>query len=212
VIQRAAERALAHGMTLRRVLEMVADFRRDDGVTPVVLMGYLNPVEAMGYEAFASAAAKAGVDGVLTVDAPPEEASDFTRAFTAVDIAPIFLTAPNTDEARLRTIGAAGKGFLYHVSLKGVTGAANLDVDAVARKVMAIRESAALPVAVGFGIKDAASAAQVSAVADGVVVGSALVRLIEESLGKADATVLANVSECLRAMRVAIDEAASKAR
>lgn len=208
VIQRAAERALGHGVTLRGVLETVAAFRRDDGDTPVVLMGYLNPVEAMGYEAFAAAAAKAGVDGVLTVDAPPEEAAELTRALAAAGLDPIFLIAPNTDEERLRTIGAAGRGFLYHVSLKGVTGAANLDVAAVARKVAAIRASAALPVAVGFGIKDAASAARVSAVADGVVVGSALVQLIEESRGADDGAVLAAVSERLRAMRGAIDEAA----
>lgn len=209
VIQRAAERALGEGMTLRRVLEAVAAFRRDDGDTPVVLMGYLNPVEAMGYEAFAATAAAAGVDGALTVDAPPEEAADLTRALTAAGIDPIFLIAPNTDAGRLRTIGAAGRGFLYHVSLKGVTGAANLDVDAVAQKVKAIRAVAALPVAVGFGIKDAASAARVSAVADGVVVGSALVQLIEESRDAADEAVLAAVSERLRAMRRAIDEAAA---
>lgn len=205
VIQRAAERALAQGMTLRRVFDMVAEFRSRDSDTPVVLMGYLNPVEAMGYTAFAGAAARAGVDGALTVDMPPEEAGELAAAFAAAGIDPIFLIAPNTPDERLRMIGAAGRGFLYHVSLKGVTGAAHLDVAAVAAKIAAIRASAALPVVVGFGIRDAASAARVGALADGVVVGSALVTLVEETQQASDEAVLAAVSERLRSMREAID-------
>lgn len=205
VIQRAAERALAQGMTLRRVFDMVVEFRSRDSDTPVVLMGYLNPVEAMGYTAFAGAAARAGVDGALTVDMPPEEAGELAAAFAAAGIDPIFLIAPNTPDERLRMIGAAGRGFLYHVSLKGVTGAAHLDVAAVAAKIAAIRASAALPVVVGFGIRDAASAARVGALADGVVVGSALVTLVEETQQASDEAVLAAVSERLRSMREAID-------
>lgn len=207
VIQRASERALAHHVTLRGVLEMVAEFRRRDADTPVVLMGYLNPVEAMGYQAFATAAARAGVDGVLTVDMPPEEAADLVAALTAADLDPIFLSAPNTGDGRLRAIGAAGRGFLYHVSLKGVTGAAHLDAAAVGAKVAGMRACTALPIAVGFGVKDAETAARIAAIADGVVVGSALVRLIEETQGEADDTVVAAVSERLGGMRAAIDAA-----
>lgn len=181
VVQRAAERALAGGMTLRRVLDLVAEFRREDDETPVVLMGYLNPVEAMGCASFAAAARDAGVDGALTVDMPPEEGQELCAALAAAGLHPIFLVAPNTGDDRLRSIGAAGRGFLYHVSLKGVTGAAHLDVAAVGLKVAGMRALTGLPIAVGFGIRDADSAAGVARIADGVVVGSALVGLIERT-------------------------------
>lgn len=207
VIQRAAERALAAGMTLRRVLEMVAEFRRENTETPVVLMGYLNPVEAMGYQAFASAARDAGVDGVLTVDMPPEEAAEFRAALDEAGLHPIFLAAPNSGAERLRLIGAVGRGFLYHVSLKGVTGAAHLDVAAVERKIADMRAQTGLPIAVGFGIRDAASAASIARIADGVVVGSALVRLIEENCTASDEVLIVTVSEALAAMRSAMDTA-----
>jgi tryptophan synthase alpha chain len=180
VIQRACERALRHHVSLRQVIGMVKTFRERDSETPVVLMGYLNPVEIMGYEAFADVAAGAGVDGLLTVDLPPEEGHDLVQILRQHDIDPIFLLAPTSHEARIQRICTAASGFVYYVSLKGVTGAATLDVDAVAEKLAAIRAHTDLPLGVGFGIRDADSAARIAAVADAVVVGSALVNLIGE--------------------------------
>ncbi len=200
VIQAACERALAHGVRLRDVLEMVAAFRREDPETPVVLMGYLNPVEAMGYQAFATEAAAAGVDGVLTVDLPPEEAGPLVAELRPRGLDPVFLAAPTTTEARARRIAEQAGGFLYYVSLKGVTGAGHLDVGEVARRVEALRAAVALPVGVGFGIRDPRSAARVARVADAVVVGSALVdRLARE--GEEAAVAL------LAALREAVDAA-----
>ncbi len=187
VNQLAAERALAAGTTLRDVLTLVARFRKDDNTTPVVLMGYLNPIENMGYENFAKAAAEAGVDGVLLVDLPPEEAEDVQPLFKAQQIDLIFLLAPTTIKERIRHVGELASGYLYYVSLKGVTGAATLDVDDVEAHVATIRELVDLPVCVGFGIKQPTDAAAVSAVADGVVVGSALVKRIGG--GQADEAV-----------------------
>lgn len=175
VIQQACERALVHHVSLRRVLELVRAFRADDAETPVVLMGYLNPVEVMGYAAFAEAAAAAGVDGVLTVDLPPEEGHELIEQLRAHALDPIFLLAPNSTPARVKKICDAASGFVYYVSLKGVTGAATLDTEAVARKLAEIRGLTELPIGVGFGIRDGASAARVAEVADAVVVGSALV-------------------------------------
>jgi tryptophan synthase alpha chain len=205
VIQGACERALKHQVSLRDVLAMVADFRTHDRQTPVVLMGYLNPIEIMGYEAFAEAAAQAGVDGVITVDLPPEEASALIAAFDEAGIDPIFLLAPTTTPARIQTICATAKGFIYYVSLKGVTGAATLDVDAVRRKLAEIRACATLPVGVGFGIKDAATAARMAQIADAVVVGSAVVERIAANVADPQAAE-AQVSALLREMRVAMDE------
>jgi len=204
VIQRASERALAHHVSLHGVLDLVREFRRGDAATPVVLMGYLNPVEAMGYAAFAAAAADAGVDGVLTVDLPPEEAGGLLGALEAHGLDPIFLVAPNTTAERLRRISAAARGFIYYVSLKGVTGAAHLDIESVRGKVAEMRRCTALPIGVGFGIRDAAAAAAVADVADAVVIGSALVKIIEES-GR-DGDVVARVSARLAEMRRAIDD------
>lgn len=180
VIQKAGERALALGIGLKQVLAMVQEFRTRDPDTPVVLMGYANPVEAMGYERFAEAAAGAGVDGVITVDLPPEEGEELNRALIGRGIDPILLVAPTTKPERLQRICAAARGFIYYVSLKGVTGAPTLDVGDVAAKVQEIRKSTDLPIGVGFGIRDADSAAAVARVADAVVVGSALVRLVEQ--------------------------------
>jgi tryptophan synthase alpha chain len=180
VIQRGGERALEHHTSLRDVLAMVAEFRREDVQTPVVLMGYLNPVEMMGYEAFAEAAAQAGVDGVISVDLPPEEADELVVALRARQLDPIFLIAPTSDDARIKKICAVASGYLYYVALKGVTGASNLDVPAVADKLTQIRTHTTLPVCVGFGIKDAPSAAAIAVVADAVVVGSALVQKVEQ--------------------------------
>ncbi len=179
VIQRASERALAHHTSLRDVLAMVRDFRARDAQTPVVLMGYLNPIEVMGYAAFAEAAAEAGVDGVLTVDIPPEEGGELLAALRAHGIDPIYLLAPTSTPERIRSLTGSASGFVYYVSLKGVTGAGNLDLDAVRERLGEIHAVTELPVGVGFGIKDAATARAMSEIADAVVVGSAIVALVE---------------------------------
>ncbi len=180
VIQRAVERALARGTSLRDVLQLVTDFRRDNNTTPVVLMGYLNPIECMGYRAFADQAVAAGVDGVLTVDMPPEESHDLMTALKQAGLDSIYLVAPTTSDQRAETICGLSSGYVYYVSLKGVTGAAHLDVDAVIASLKRLRTYCDLPIGVGFGIKDAASAARIAAIADAVVVGSALVSKIAE--------------------------------
>ncbi len=204
VIQAACERALAGGTRLRDVLDMVRRFRQQDADTPVVLMGYLNPIEVMGYEAFARAAAQAGVDGVLTVDMPPEEANGLLTAVREAAIDPIFLVAPTSDRGRIEAIASVASGFLYYVSLKGVTGADALDVGSVAGKLEEVRAATDLPLGVGFGISDPERAAAVARVADAVVVGSALVRRIAEhaedpAAGRAEAAAL------LARMREAMD-------
>jgi len=204
VIQKACERALAQGMSLHGVLELVRAFRQDDETTPVVLMGYLNPFEAMGYEAFAQAAAQAGVDGVLTVDLPPEEAHDLTAVLNAAGIDPIFLLAPTSSPERIRRVAKLARGYLYYVSLKGVTGSAILNVADVGEKLGAIRVFTDLPLGVGFGIKDAATAAAVARVADAVVVGSAIVSIME-ALASDRAAMRAEVGALVSAMRQAMD-------
>ena len=179
VIQRASERALKHNISLHDILQMVSTFRKMDDITPVVLMGYLNPIEIMGYENFAGQAKEAGVDGVLIVDIPPEEATDLLAALRKVELYPIFLLAPTSTPERIKRICDAANGFVYYVAVKGVTGASHLDIDAVEKKVAEIKTLTELPIGVGFGIKDAETAAQISRVADAVVVGSALVSRIE---------------------------------
>jgi tryptophan synthase alpha chain len=179
VIQRASERALKHGVCLTDVIGMVQAFRTTNAQTPVVLMGYLNPVEILGYERFAQTAQAAGVDGVLTVDLPPEEADDFLSALRAHGLDPIFLLAPTTSDERLARICRSAAGFVYYVSLKGVTGSDKLDVDSIAERLQSIRRHTSLPVGVGFGIKDSETAARVAAISDAVVVGSALVSRME---------------------------------
>lgn len=209
VIQRASERALGHGVTLDDVLDMVRDFRTRDSATPVVLMGYANPVERMGPAAFAAKAVDAGVDGALTVDMPPEEAAEWTRPFAEVGLAPILLAAPTTSAERLEAILGLTRGFLYYVSMTGVTGGAGLDAADVAAHVAPIRTRTELPVAVGFGVRDADSAAAVAGAADAVVVGSALIRTVETHFGDPDPTVL---EEALRRqvadLRAGVDGAA----
>ena len=180
VIQRAAERALAQGVGLRDVLDLVAQFRRRNASTPLVLMGYANPVEAMGIAAFVDRAREAGVDGVIVVDYPPEEAAEFAALLRTRGIAPIFLVAPTTPEARIEKIARLAAGYVYYVSLKGVTGAGHLDTADVARKVGEIRRHIALPVGVGFGIRDAESARAIAAHADAVVIGSRIIAEIEQ--------------------------------
>ena len=204
VIQAACERALVHHTSLRHVLEMVREFRARDADTPVVLMGYLNPIEVMGYETFAHAAAKAGVDGVLTVDLPPEEAHDLVQALQSETLDPIFLLSPTSSGARMDRISAVASGFIYYVSIKGVTGSSQLDVSAVAGKVAEIRGHTGLPVGVGFGIRDAEAAAKVAAVADAVVVGSALVSRVPELLATPD-RIPETLAAVLAEMRAAMD-------
>jgi len=206
VIQRAMERALEHDVTLDDVLDMVRDFRQQDNETPVVLMGYLNPIEVKGYSEFATAAADAGVDGVLVVDMPPEEAVELVSALRARDLDMIFLVAPTTDKQRIAAITQAGSGFIYYVSLKGVTGAGHLDIEAVKDRVSEIHKLTELPVGVGFGIKDAASAAQIASAADAIVVGSALVRKVEENATSSEEINQA-VAGLLSEMRHAMDAA-----
>ena len=205
VVQLANERALANGVTLSDVFAIVERFRGRDQHTPVVLMGYLNPIEAKGYERTAQQAAAAGVDGFIVVDAPPEESHELHAALRARQLDLIFLIAPNTDQARIRKICAQASGFLYYVSLKGVTGAGHLDVAAVGKKVAQIKAITDLPVGVGFGIRDGAAARGVAEVSDAVVVGSALIARVVERL--ADTTTIpAHVAELARSMRTAMDQ------
>ncbi|WP_100640561.1 tryptophan synthase subunit alpha [Marinobacter salexigens] len=208
VIQLACERALKQGTSLRRVLAMVSEFRKTNDTTPVVLMGYLNPIEAMGYEAFADAAVNAGVDGILTVDLPPEEADDIAPLFSHRGLDPIFLLAPTTTDERIRAIAGHSSGYVYYVSFKGVTGAAKINVDEVAEKVAHIHELTALPVGVGFGIRDAETAAAVGRVSDGVIVGSVLVDTIARNQADIDALKRA-LTDLLNPMREALDGLAS---
>ena len=204
VIQAACERALAHHITLHQVVDMVKEFRRTDTTTPVILMGYLNPIEAWGYTDFARAAADAGVDGVLTVDMPPEEAGGLAAALRDEGLDTIYLLAPTSDADRMELIGKSGSGFVYYVSFKGVTGANRLDVASVADKLDELRRHTQLPVGVGFGIRDAESAAQIAAIADAVVVGSVLVNRIAELAGQPEAIAPA-LSATLSEMRAAMD-------
>jgi tryptophan synthase alpha chain len=204
VIQKAAERALEYNVSLRDVLQMVAEFRRRDAVTPVLLMGYLNPVEVMGYEAFAAEASDAGVDGVLIVDLPPEEGGEILPLLYAHQIDPVFLIAPTSDTSRIQKICDASRGYVYYVSLKGITGAGHLDLDSVAQKVSEIREITQLPIGVGFGIKDAATAAAMGEVADAVIVGSAIVSRIAEHQGDAGGAIRA-VSSFVGELRAGLD-------
>jgi len=211
VIQLAHERALANGTSLGKVLELVREFRRTDSTTPVLLMGYANPVMHMGYAKFADAAAAAGLDGLLTVDIPPEEVDDINAELRRVDMDNIFLVAPTTPAERIARITARASGFIYYVSLKGVTGAGHIDTSDVQDRVKAIRQHTKLPVAVGFGIKDAASASAIATVADGVVVGSALVNAMAAEIekgGRAGEARLA-AAQLLGAIRAGIDNAAS---
>jgi tryptophan synthase alpha chain len=180
VIQLAHERALAHRISLKDALAAVKTFRETDSETPVLLMGYANPVEHMGYEAFANAAQEAGLDALLTVDIPPEEVTAVNEQLVRVGMDNIFLIAPTTPDDRIDRIVGQASGFIYYVSVKGVTGAGHLDLDDVTAHLARIRSRTGLPVAVGFGIKDAKSAAAVASVSDGVVVGSALIRAMAD--------------------------------
>lgn len=218
VIQRAAERAIKRGTGLRQVLEMVTEFRRNNTTTPVVLMGYANPIERMGQATFVQAAAQAGVDGVLVVDYPPEEIVDFAVQLNTAQIDPIFLLAPTSTEARIKKVGLVARGYVYYVSLKGVTGAATIDTDQVALRVAEIRKHVSVPVGVGFGIRDADSARRLAACADAVVIGSKIIETMEAAVAAAqrkgldaeqtDAAAIQAAADWLSTIHQALPEAA----
>jgi tryptophan synthase alpha chain len=203
VIQRASERALKHHIGLRDVLGLVAQFRDKNANTPVVLMGYGNPIEAMGWEVFAKRCAEAGVDGVLTVDFPPEESHEAFGHLQRHGIDPIFLLAPTTTDERIARIAKQARGYVYYVSLKGVTGAGHLDLGAIEQKMPQLRKHISLPIGIGFGIRDAATAHAVSRLCDGVVVGSRIVQEIETS---DEQQVVANITRLVKELRLAIDQ------
>lgn len=203
-IQRSSERALKHGTSLKHVLGMVSEFRKKDSATPVVLMGYANPIEAMGYEAFAKSARSAGVDGVLVVDYPPEEGGELVTLLKAHGVDSIFLLSPTTQDSRMEQVGRMATGYIYYVSLKGVTGAANLDLQDVASRIPRIRSHTKLPVGVGFGIRDAETAKAVASVSDAVVIGSRLVQEIETAAAD---KLLGNLTVLLGGIRRAMDGA-----
>ncbi len=190
VVQKASERALARGIGMKQVLAAVTEFRRHDTKTPIVLMGYANPIERFGLVAFADAARDAGVDGVLVVDYPPEECAEFAALLKARAIDPIFLIAPTSTDERIAGVAQVASGYVYHVSLKGVTGAGHFDIAEVAAMMPRIKAQVKLPVGVGFGIRDAKTARAVAEVADAVVIGSALIRHLEGA-GRAEAATMA---------------------
>jgi tryptophan synthase alpha chain len=202
IVQRASEIGIANGVGLKTVLSMVSQFRQSDEDTPVVLMGYANPIERFGLAAFPSAAQAAGVDGVLVLDYPPEESESFTEALRLSGIDPIFLVAPTSTPARIARLAEQASGYVYYVSLKGTTGAAHLDIAEVASRIPAIRRSVKLPIMVGFGIRDVSSARAVGAVADGVVIGS---RIIEELEKGAPEAAVAATESLVRRFREGLD-------
>ena len=203
VIQHSSERALKQGVGLRDVLAMVAEFRRGNATTPVVLMGYANPIERMGLVAFVAQARIAGVDGVLIVDYPPEESGDWLAALQGSGIDPIFLLSPTSSDERIELVSRVAKGYIYYVSLKGVTGASNIDTREVEAMIARIRARTSVPVGVGFGIRDAATARRVARLADAVVIGS---RIVQE-MADASEHAAARAGEVLREFREAMDEA-----
>jgi tryptophan synthase alpha chain len=202
VVQRSGERALKHGVGLNDVLGLVKKFRETDKTTPIVLMGYANPIEAMGTEKFAAAAKVAGIDGVIVVDYPPEECLEFSALMKRNDIDPIFLLAPTSTKKRIDEVARSGSGYLYYVSLRGVTGAANIDLSDVASHIPQIRKATKLPIGVGFGIRDAESARRVAQTADAVVIGSRIIQEIEN--GRPEDAV-ARVKNFLKPIRQALD-------
>ena len=202
VIQRSSERALACGVSLTRVLGMVREFRASDQATPMVLMGYANPIEAMGPSRFVAEAKRAGVDGAIVVDYPPEECAQFAALARSEGIDPIFLLAPTSTERRIQEVARVGSGYVYYVSLRGVTGATHLDLAAVAERIPMIRAATQLPIGVGFGIRDAATARRVAQFADAVVIGS---RIIQEIEAAGPEAAVAHVKSLMRPIREAMD-------
>ncbi|MDQ9170238.1 tryptophan synthase subunit alpha [Oxalobacteraceae bacterium R-40] len=203
VIQRACERALKFGIGIKDVIDLVGEFRKTNANTPVVLMGYANPIEHMGQREFIQAAKAAGADGAIVVDYPPEECEDFARAMQENGMDMIFLLAPTSTEERIAQVAKVGSGFSYYVSLKGVTGAGHIDTKEVAERITAVRKHVKLPIGVGFGIRDAATAKSVATVSDAVVIGSRIIQELENTpQDKAAETVRAFVAE----IRKALDE------
>lgn len=205
-IQLGHERSLVHGTSLKSTFELVKRFRETNNDTPIVLMGYANPVERMGYANAAKSAAEAGVDGYLTVDLPPEEAVEFNTELKSVGLNNILLVAPTSTEERTKEIAEQASGFIYYVSLKGVTGAGHLDTDEVNNKVSALRDMSDTPICVGFGIKDAESAKAVTAQADGAIVGSLLVNRMGEMADASAEEIAAAVAELIAPIRAGLDE------
>lgn len=203
VIQRACERALVFGVGLRDVIGYVREFRKENKDTPVVLMGYANPIERMGVATFIAESSSAGVDGAIVVDYPPEECVDFAKALREADMDPIFLLAPTSTEQRIRQVAEISSGFSYYVSLRGVTGAGHIDTTEVASRIAAIRQHVKLPIGVGFGIRDAETAKAVASVSDAVVIGS---RIIQELENTPKDKAVAAVQDFLSGIRSAIDE------
>ncbi len=204
VIQRASERALKHGVGLADVLQCVREFRASNSLTPVVLMGYANPIEHMGTEKFVAASALAGVDGVLVVDYPPEECVDYAACMKQHGLDVIFLLAPTSTEARIRQVGQIASGYVYYVSLKGVTGNNVIDLTDVRRMMGIIKQHVQVPVAVGFGIRDAATAKLIAGVADGVVIGSRIIQEVEAH-DPQDPKLITSVEQFLSTIRLSID-------
>jgi len=204
VIQRAAERALKYDTNLNDVFEIVRTFRQTNDKTPIILMGYSNPIEVMGYESFVKEAVAAGVDGVLTVDLPPEEADGFTKLCSVEGLNPIYLIAPTTSSERMKMINKFASGFVYYVAVKGVTGAANIDVQEVSSRVDTIREHIKLPIGVGFGIKDPATAAKIGKIADAIVIGSAIIKLVEDNI-QTPAKIVDKIAVFVSEVRQALD-------
>ncbi|MFN5993333.1 MAG: tryptophan synthase subunit alpha [Betaproteobacteria bacterium] len=202
VIQRASERALKQGVGLRDVLACVAEFRQRNTTTPIVLMGYANPIERMGLDVFADAAVVAGVDGVLVVDYPPEESAALLAAMDSRGIATIYLLSPTSSPARIKLVSEAARGYVYYVSLKGVTGAGNIDTEEVGRKIAEIKTQIKIPVGVGFGIRDGMTAKLISNAADAVVIGSRIVQEIESAPPE---KVVENVGKLVASFRFAMD-------
>ncbi len=202
VIQKASERALAHGVGMTQVLGYVREFRAHDNLTPVVLMGYANPIERYGSERFIADAQAAGVDGVLVVDYPPEECEAFAGQLKRAGMDPIFLLAPTSTDARIASVARAASGFVYYVSLKGVTGAGHLDVAGVAEAIPRVKAHVKLPVGVGFGIRDGRTARAVADLCDAVVIGAALVQWLET---RTRDNVAAGAAQFVASIRTALD-------
>ncbi|MBD3820676.1 MAG: tryptophan synthase subunit alpha [Thiotrichales bacterium] len=207
VIQKAVERALEHNVSLRDVLQMVAQFRQKDDKTPIILMGYLNPIEAMGYQVFADEAKSVGVDAVLTVDMPPEETSGYLTVMQSAGLDRIFLVSPTTPDSRLQAVNEQGSGFVYYVSLKGVTGSSALNTEEVTQQVNHLKTIMKLPVGIGFGIRNGDTAYEMAKVGDAIIVGSALVSLIEQNASADQAVIMDAISEKMCEFRRGIDQA-----
>lgn len=203
VIQRASERALANGVSIKQVLQFVQEFRSSNQTTPVVLMGYANPIEHMGSSAFIAAAKQVGVDGVLVVDYPPEECEEFAATLKENGLDPIFLLAPTSTDERIEEVGKIVSGYVYYVSLKGVTGSGHLDLDAVASKMPLLKKHVQVPIGVGFGIRDGATAKAIASVSDAVVIGS---RIIQELENTPREQAVSAVQNFIAGVRKSLDE------